>query len=76
MFDLYVTICDKNMEVMILDHDVLHVRSYLQRNHECNRPLNFFVNYDWLFENTAQYHPGVSLNLEYKLNLLHNTHKR
>ena len=62
IFNLYVTICDENPEVMILDRDVLHSRSNLQINRECDRPLIVF---DCMFENTAQYLRGVSLKLEY-----------
>ena len=76
MFDFYVTIRKETPEVMILDHDVLRTRSYLWRNLECDRPLILFVNCDWIFGNTAQYHWGFTLKLEYKVNFLHKTHKR
>ena len=54
ILDLYVTICDKTLEVMILDRDVLRTRSHLQSNQECDHPLILFVNFDCLLENTAQ----------------------
>ena len=75
MFDLYVAISNKIPEVMLLYLDVLCVRSHLRRNRECNCPLIFFLNCDWIFEKTAQHCRGVSLKLEYKLNLIFKTHK-
>ena len=76
MFDLYITICNKTLEVIILDCDVLRTRSYSWRNHECDRPLIVFVNCDYIFFYTTQYRRGVFLKLEYTLNFLHNTYKR
>ena len=61
---------------MILDRDVLRPRSHLRRKHECNRPLIVFINCDWLTEMTSQHHRDVSLNLDYKTNLLNKNHKR
>ena len=76
MFDLYVTISDKTPEVMIIDCDILRVRSHLRRNWECDCPLVVFVKCYRIFENTAQHRQGVSLKLGYELNLLHKNHKR
>ena len=58
---------------MILDRNVIFTRSNFQSNRECDFPLNIFVNCDWIFENNAQHPQGVSLNLEYELNILHKT---
>ena len=54
MFDLYVTICNETTEVMILDRDVLRTRSHFWRKRVCNCLLIVFVNFDWIFKNTAQ----------------------
>ena len=66
MFDLYVTICDKNLEVMILDHDVLRVRFLLLRNCECDCLLIDFVKCGWIFEKIAQCRLFVSLKIDYE----------
>ena len=76
MLDLYVTISNKTMEVLILEPDVLGTRSHWQRNRECNCPLIIFVKCDWIFEKTAQHPLGVSLKLQYELDLLHKTDER
>ena len=60
---------------MILDCNVLRMRSNLRSNRECDCPLINFMKCDWIFKNTAQHRQGVSLNLEYELNILHKTHK-
>ena len=60
---------------MILDRSVLCRRLDFWRKCECNFPLIVLVNSEFLLENTAQYHWGVSLKLEYKLNFPHTYHK-
>ena len=75
MFDLYVPIFSKTSEIMILDRNVLRTRSHFLISCECDCPLIFFVNCDWGFKKTTQYRWGVSLQLEYKLNFFHKTHK-
>ena len=75
MFDLYITICDEIPEVMKLDRDVICARLHLRRNCECGCLLILFVNYDWIFENIAQYRRGVCLKVEYELNFRHKTKK-
>ena len=64
MFDLYIKIHNKNLEVMILYRDVLRTRSHFQRNREFNHPLIVFINCEYIFENKAQYLRGVALNIE------------
>ena len=76
IFDFYITICDKTPEVMILDSNVLLTKSYFWRNRDCNKPLIVFVNCDLVFEKTEQYCRCISLNFEYKLNFLRNTHSK
>ena len=76
MFNLYVTIHDKNPEVIILDIDVFFVRFNLQSNCKFYRPLIVFVKCDWLLENNSHHRQGVSLNLGYELNVPHKTHNR
>ena len=75
MFDLFFTIHDETMYVMIPDRYVLRVRLYLRIKREFGRPLTVFVNCDWIFENTAQHRQDVSLNIEYEFNLFYKTHK-
>ena len=48
MLDLYVNICDKTLEVIILDSDMLCARLHLRINYECDFPLIVFVNCDWI----------------------------
>ena len=48
MFYIYVTMCDKNPEVMILDINVLCARSNLRWNREYNLPLIVFIKCDWI----------------------------
>ena len=76
MLDLYFTIHNKHQELMILDYDVLRTSSRLHSNRKCDCPLIIFVNCDCLFENTSQHCQDVFLKLEYKINLLRETHKR
>ena len=61
---------------MILDHNVLYMRSYFRINHECDCPLIISVNCDCLFKKTAQHLLGVSLKLKYKINLFPKTDKK
>ena len=64
MLDLYVNICDKTLEVIILDSDVLCVRLHLRINYECDFPLIVFVNCDWIskiLHNTVGVFPRISI---------------
>ena len=79
MIYFYITICDKTLEAMLLDSHVLRKRSHLQVNCKCDRSLIVFINHYscyWIIENTTQYHQVISLNFEYKLYFLHNSHKK
>ena len=44
MFDLYIIIHNKTSELMILDRDVIHARSYLRKNREFDCPLIVLIN--------------------------------
>ena len=73
MLDLYITIRDKNPEVMILDRNLIRTRLHFWINRERNHPLIIYVNCDWIFKKTAQHRRSVTLKLGYELNFLHKT---
>ena len=76
MLDLYFTIHDETLEVMILDCNVLLKRSHLRSKQKYDCPFIIFVDCDCIFEKTAQNLQGVSLKLEYELNFFHKTYER
>ena len=74
MLNFYITICDKNPEVLILDSGVLGTRSYLQINREYDRPLIIFVKCDRISKKSAQHLWRISLKFKYEINLLQKDH--
>ena len=79
MLYFYIAIRNETPEVMLLDSDVLRMRSPLRGNRECDRSLIVFGNHYWnyyIFEKNTQHRRGLSLKFEYKLNFFHKTHKR
>ena len=61
---LDVTISNKTMEVMMLDRNVLGMRSHLWSNCEFNRPSIVLMNCDYFFGNTSQHLRSVTLKFE------------
>ena len=64
MFYFDVTICNKNVEVMIFDRDVLDTRSHLWSKRECGCPLIVLMNCYWLVKMNAHQLWSVTLKFE------------